>query len=206
MRVAYTHDGKDVWIEYYLIMSTGPGHQTERGYLYSSPDNSGIYYRLREKDINPNSFIEQLNVNGVKQYQWRTHSYVLWKKEFGEATWRDEEENDNQGHHYEEMKEEPDRGGEDGDAESAGEVKRKSRDTIHKSTKRTKLENPMNPQPTTLEPPLIAPSPIRQSPLARCFRMAPPPVVLDGLPVRPPAPRPRSVPYALPPDVPFADY
>ncbi|KAH7081796.1 hypothetical protein BKA63DRAFT_219330 [Paraphoma chrysanthemicola] len=206
MRVAYTHDGKDVWIEYYLVMSTGPGNQTVRGYLYSSPGMSGIYYRLREKDIKPDSFIEQLNVNGVKQYQWRTHAYVLWKKEFGEATWRDEEEDEIQRQRDREIKEEPGRGREDRDAKLGGEVKRKSEDPIDTTMKRTKLEYTIIHRLRTWEPPLIAPTPVRRSLLARSFCMAPPPVVLGGLPVRPSAPQPRGVRYALPPDPPFANF
>ncbi|KAF2027280.1 hypothetical protein EK21DRAFT_115051 [Setomelanomma holmii] len=75
MRVAHMYDGTDIWID---TLYTG----------------SHPYIRLAERHIDPNSFIKELKVNGVKGYQWRTHAYGLWEKKFGTATWRREEHHD----------------------------------------------------------------------------------------------------------------
>jgi hypothetical protein len=72
MRVAYTKAGKDVWIVYFRV-HTGQDTRdspeyTERGYLYSSAQGPG---RLTNENIDFKTFVEELNINGVKDYQWR---------------------------------------------------------------------------------------------------------------------------------------
>lgn len=89
MRVAFTKTGNDVWIVYHRV-HTGQDTRdnpeyTERGHLYSSAEGPG---RLTNKNIDSKTFVGELNINGVKDYQWRTHAYVLWKGEFGEARWK----------------------------------------------------------------------------------------------------------------------
>lgn len=95
MRVAFTKAGNDVWIVYHRV-HTGQDTRdnpeyTERGYLYSSAEGPG---RLTNRNIDFITFVEELNINGVKDYQWRTHAYVLWKVDFGEARWRYEGDGD----------------------------------------------------------------------------------------------------------------
>jgi hypothetical protein len=93
MRVAYTHDGREVWAVWQRIKAPGlkNNFKTERCNIFSSPSASDSSIILNNESIDFNTFIEELNVNGVKDYQWRTHAYVLWKERFGEATWRHED-------------------------------------------------------------------------------------------------------------------
>jgi len=96
MRVAFTHSGQDVWIEWYLVRSTGTEYRTEHSYIYASPDNSECQQLLEEELIDHDTLIEELSGLKVKlrSYAWRPHALQLWKKHFGDVTWRDDKKNE----------------------------------------------------------------------------------------------------------------
>jgi hypothetical protein len=93
MRVTYTHDGREVWVVWHRIKAPGLKNdfQTERCNIFSSTNVSDNSIILYNESIDFNTFIKEPNVKGVKDYQWCTHAYMLWKGRFGEALWRHED-------------------------------------------------------------------------------------------------------------------
>lgn len=90
MRVAHTHSGDDIWIEYYLKRIGLHAYNTF-GYLYTNTESTGLRHRVSERDVNHDTLVAELDPRFVDKRNWRSQAYFLWKQQFGDATWRDDD-------------------------------------------------------------------------------------------------------------------
>jgi hypothetical protein len=62
--------------------------------LYPNATHNGSRFRIADRDLDGNTFVEELDVTRIKRHKWRTHAYQLWGERFGAVIWCKNEEED----------------------------------------------------------------------------------------------------------------